>query len=190
MNKIFILSLSFVLSFTASAKDCLKVDKDQINLSWTAYKTPLKAGVNGALKDIQFSSKLQGSSIEEIVGKAKFKVLTHNKSVFTKNPARDAKISKFFFSTMKNEGTLEASVKSFNKKKLVLSLTMNGVTKDVPLSPEVKGMNFKAKGHIDVLDFLLSDSLKAINKACFALHEGKTWSDVAISIEAKFSKCQ
>ena len=67
---------------------------------------------------------------------------------------------------------------------------MNGKTLDIPLSYEYKNRKLSAKGVIDVFDFAMSDELAALNKACFALHEGKTWSDVAIGIDAEFTSCK
>ncbi|MCB4763942.1 MAG: YceI family protein, partial [Sulfurovum sp.] len=39
---------------------------------------------------------------------------------------------------------------------------------------------FKAQGNIDLLDFAAGQALASINKACYDLHKGKTWSDISI----------
>jgi hypothetical protein len=39
---------------------------------------------------------------------------------------------------------------------------------------------FSAKGTIDHMDFTAGNPLASINKSCFDLHKGKTWSDVSI----------
>ncbi len=40
--------------------------------------------------------------------------------------------------------------------------------------------HFQATGTIDLFDFAASDALASINKSCYDLHSGKTWSDVTI----------
>jgi len=62
---------------------------------------------------------------------------------------------------------------------------MNGVTKTVPLKYSFSNGIFDANGVIDILDFSASKALSSINKACFALHKGKTWSDVSIGFSTK-----
>jgi hypothetical protein len=39
-----------------------------------------------------------------------------------------------------------------------------------------------------VLEFALNDQFNALHKACKTLHEGKTWTDVEISVTADFTK--
>ena len=46
-----------------------------------------------------------------------------------------------------------------------------------------------AEGALDVMDYAMSKPLKALNKACYALHKGKTWSDVKLKLEMQLSPC-
>ena len=73
---------------------------------------------------------------------------------------------------------------------MILALTLNGQTKEVPLTYTFEGNKLEAQGAIDVFDFVLNDQLAEINKACYALHEGKTWNDVGIALSAQFSSCK
>ncbi len=158
----------------------------QTKVSWVAFKTPAKAGVKGSLPS--FSIKAKGkASIKDILRSATINIDTTK--VATGDKGRDGKIAKFFFSTMNGGKKIVAKVKKLTNKKMLLSITMNGVTKDVPMSYQIDGKKLKAKGFIDVLDFGLSDELAAINKACKALHEGKTWADVELHLESEFTDC-
>lgn len=61
---------------------------------------------------------------------------------------------------------------------------MNGVDKDVALEVKLDGNKVTGHGFIDILDFSAVSSLRSLNKACFAKHEGKTWSDAEVTITA------
>ena len=52
----------------------------------------------------------------------------------------------------------------------------------------VKDELLKASGTIDMFDFALNKAHASISKACYDLHAGKTWSDVAVSAEIKLEK--
>lgn len=184
-NLIFALALSF--SFTISAKECFTINTDDMAVNWTAYKTPAKDGVGGALKKFTIDYDKKAKSIKDIMKSAMISI--DGSSVFTNNKARDKKIVKHFFQNAANNGNLKALVKKYTSKRFVMDLTFNGITKSVPMKYEIKNNTMTARGHIDVLDFSASKSLKAINKACYALHEGKTWSDVALELVASFKPC-
>jgi len=47
----------------------------------------------------------------------------------------------------------------------------------------VEGDTFAAKGYIDLADFKALGALSSINKACYDLHQGKTWQDVAVAFK-------
>jgi hypothetical protein len=50
---------------------------------------------------------------------------------------------------------------------------------------------FHAQGTIDLFDFSANEALSRLNKSCYALHKGKTWSDVsmAFTTEIKATLC-
>lgn len=166
---------------------CYLVSNDDITVGWTAFKTPAKVGVKGVLPKVKYTGKNKLTSIESVIKAASITIDTN--SVATKNPARDKKISSYFFGNMKKGKMIKAKVKKMSKKSLDIELTANGETRVVPMSYKLKDGKLTAKGHLDVLDFAMGKSLAAINKACFALHEGKTWSDVELNLQVKFSKC-
>ena len=182
----FLIATLLTFSLSSYAQDCTYTIKSQdVKLKWTAFKTPLKKGVPGSFNKYGIKKQYSGKTLREALTSVKFSIDT--KSVNTKNEARDAKIAKFFFGNMAGD-KITGRLKSWSKKVLTVELTMNGITKDVPLEAEVEGNEFIAEGHIDVLDFSLAKSLAGINKACLELHQGKTWSDVELELKAKFLK--
>ena len=192
--KSIVFAISLLLSFPSFAKkekkekkDCTyNISEDYVQVKWEAFKTPLKVGVGGKLKNLKISSEKQGKAIIDIVRAAKMEIDT--KSVDTNDKGRDLKISKFFFSTMEGGEKITVETKDIDKDKITMAITMNGKTIDVPLRYNEHRGNFKAEGVIDVLDFAMNDELAALNKACSQKHEGKTWSDVNIEISARFRK--
>jgi len=180
--------ISFFLLQSISYAACLNTSSDQVKIKWTAFKTPSKLGVAGTFKKVSFSSKLEGNSIKSIVEKAVFSI--DASSVFTKHPARDVKIAKFFFSTMSGGSKIDGKVIKLVKKTAVVRFTMNNKSVEVPLNYKIVGNEFKAFGTMDILDFAMNSELAALNKACFAKHEGKTWNDVDLEMTAKFKKCK
>lgn len=176
----FILSMFLFSSISYGA--CFK----DASINWSAYKTPAKAAVGGTFKGVSIVSN-KGEDIKTILTGSKFEI--DASTVSTKDKGRDMKIAKFFFSTLEGGSKISGVVKKVTDKTITIAMTMNGETVDVPMSYDYKNMNLTAKGVIDVFDFAMNDELSALNKACLALHQGKTWSDVAISINANFKKC-
>ncbi|WP_127716841.1 YceI family protein [Halobacteriovorax sp. HLS] len=184
------MKLSLLLLFFTfpSLANCYQLDNKSVSIKWTSYKTAKKVGVSGTFKKVTFKTDKKQKSINSILKSAHFSIDTD--SVSTKDLGRDKKIAKFFFSTMTGGSKITGKTKELKKKSIVMTFNINGKSVDVPLSYSVKKNSLEAKGVIDVFDFSLNKQLAALNKACFAKHEGKTWNDVAIQINAKFNKCK
>lgn len=181
-----ILILIALITNIALAKDCTyKIAKEDFKVSWTAFKTPLKVGVGGAFTKLGTANE-SAKSFNELLTGIKFNIDT--KSTSTKNPDRDKKIVTFFFENMMGGTNISGTTESYAKKVLKIKFNMNKKSLTIPLKVTKTNNSFMAEGVIDVLDFGLNKSLAGINKACYELHEGKTWSDVGIKLEAKYTK--
>ncbi|BAF70262.1 YceI family protein [Nitratiruptor sp. SB155-2] len=165
MKKIVVTALSIASLF---ASEC-----SVQNLTWTAYKTPLKLGVTGSFDKIAFT---QGKQCLEGA-----KVTINKHSVNTKNPGRDRTLDQFFFSLLK--GDIVAKILKVHEKRLDVAITLNGITKTVPFTYTKDGNLIQAKGVIDIFDFQGNKALASIAKACFDKHQGKTWNDVTLTFE-------
>ena len=180
MKKILLLLLSASAIFASQCNYDLK----ELSVSWKAYKTPLKIGVGGTFDDVSIKTTDKSSTKTFLESST---IVINTASVDSKNSGRDAKLVKYFFNTqgVKN---IQVKVVSIKDKIITLAITMNGVTKDVPMKLDLEANEAEAKGYIDLADFKMIPSLKAINKSCYVLHKGKTWRDVEIDFAIKTKK--
>ena len=188
---IFAISVAVFALTPAVSAECVRGSEKGLRVSWTAFKTPAKVGVKGYLRGLKSKGPKKADSWQELVLGQTLNLASDATSVDSKNKPRDAKIAKFFFSKMK--GQIQAKVTKINetKKLMTLSVTMNGKTLDnVSMAFTREDDVLKASGHIDILDFAADKALASINKACAALHKGKTWSHVEIGFDAKFKSCK
>ncbi len=167
---------------------CTLTQKGPVTVNWKAYKTPAKLGVGGTFDTVKYSApKKAGINFKEILLGAT--VIIDEKSVNSKNKGRDAKLVSFFFDQMQGD-TIEAKIVDIlpqNREKgkpktgtLITQITMNGITRKIPLHYSYDQGILTAQGVIDLFDFSASKALHTINKACFDKHQGKTWNDVDI----------
>lgn len=177
-----------LLSFSVFAHhDCTySANSKNKTLSWTAYKTPKKAGVKGAFTKFEINST-KANSLNELLKSANFSVDTT--SIDTGDKARDAKIVQFFFKAMSSKSIIGKVLRIDNSKAKV-ELTMNGKSGTVEMTinyDEAKN-NVVLSGVVDVMNFSMESNLAALTKACMEKHEGKTWSDVNIEISSEITK--
>ena len=178
---------------------CVLTPKNSIVVDFKAYKTPLKVGVGGTFDKVLYKPKSpSGKNFREIfVGSS---VLIDTSRVNTHNKGRDYKLVKFFFDNLVSK-SIEAKIVDYKSNKrytgkpktgiFMVEITMNGVTKTIPMQYSYSKGKMEATGVIDIFDFSANRSLQAINKACYKLHQGKTWNDVLISFttEVEASLC-
>ena len=168
------------------AQECTWRVKD-VQVEWEAFKTPLKIGVEGSFGTVKLSA-MPDKSVDGLLEGAK--VVIETDSVDSKNRGRDAKLVKFFFQ-IQGVGTITAEIKSVRKELVDVEITMNGVTRVVPMKLERDDDKVEAEGVIDLADFDMLPSLESLNKACYDPHQGKTWQDVELSFELQLAeKCK
>ncbi len=175
------IALIFVALFVATTALPAQVfaPQGEMTLTWTAFKTPKKVGVKGTFDAIALSTPANAQTIESFLMATSVTIDTAK--VNSKHVERDAKLAHAFFGLMKP--TITAHVKAISAKTLTVAITMNGITREVPMSYSYDGKKVSAQGAIELADFDAMGALSSINNACFDLHEGKTWSDVTIAFE-------
>lgn len=177
--------LSFGANLSASEKSkCTFTPSSAIEVNWTGYKTPTKVGVGGTFDKVVYAPAAKSAKELQsiLVGST---VVIDTTSVNSKHEARDATLAEFFFGLL-NDKNINAKIVAIpSNKALNVEIEMNGVTNTVVMSYTFIDGIFEAKGSIDLLDFRANEALAGINKACYDLHEGKTWSDVGISFKTK-----
>ena len=197
LNKI-LLPMAFLFSLS-HAGGCLLTQSNDMNVSWKAYKTFAKLGVGGQFTSVKYTPNAkEGKNFKELLVGSSVEIdIT---KVNTKNPTRDKTLVDMFFKKLKGK-TIQGKVTAIypNKRekgkpytgKLDISITMNEKTLTIPMSYHYDKEHFNAKGVIDLFDFEAKPALKSINKSCYDLHKGKTWSDVSIEFNTiiKASLC-
>jgi polyisoprenoid-binding protein YceI len=180
---------SFTYATQPAATGCVLVQPANMNVSWKAYKTLGKLGVGGTFTAVKYTpAALEGKNFRELfVGS---KVSIDISKIDTGNPGRDETLVKDFFSVLKGK-TIEGEITDIKKTdkhvkgkprtgSIDVKITMNEKTLTIPMKYVYAEGKFDAVGTIDLLDFAASNALSSINKSCFDLHKGKTWSDVSI----------
>ncbi|WP_452227102.1 YceI family protein [Lacinutrix cladophorae] len=153
-------------------------------VKWTAFKTTDKVPVGGEFATLNFENK-SGATPEEALNNLNFSIPVS--SLFTKDDTRDAKLKASFFGAMLDTDLIKGIIKYSNGKYLA-SITMNGVTEDLPLEVSItEERRVAMKATMDLKKWNALSALETLNKVCFDLHKGadgvsKTWEDVNIEI--------
>ncbi|NJX14937.1 YceI family protein [Tamlana crocina] len=169
------------------------VKPEATSVKWTAYKTTDKVGVNGTFTTLNFDSK-SGNSAQEALNNLEFSIPIS--SLFTNDATntRDAKIKDAFFGSMINTELLKGKIEYSIGGACNASLTMNGVTHNIPLNIDIQEeRRITLTGTMNLKDWNALEALEALNKVCFDLHKGadgvsKTWEDVAIEVSTYLRK--
>ena len=164
----------FALLFLAASLSAYEVQNTTVK--FTAFKTYAKKGVSGIFDKVAIKSEKK-EDIKAFLENTT--AIINTSSVNSGNAGRDTKLVKYFFN-VQNVSNIKATLSNVSKNSLIAKITMHKKTLNIPMSYSVKGNTIEAKGVIDLADFAMLDSLHSITKACYALHQGKTWQDVNI----------
>lgn len=188
MKKI-LFSLLVLFSISHASTGCVLVQPSDMNVTWKAYKTLGKVGVGGQFTSVKYTpAALEGKNFKELfVGST---VSIDTTKITTGDSSRDEVLVKMFFQKLKTT-TIDAKITNIKKTDkhikgkprtgmMDVEITMNKQTLTIPMQYHYSEGRFDATGVIDLFDFAASDALASINKSCYDLHEGKTWSDVSI----------
>jgi polyisoprenoid-binding protein YceI len=158
------------------------IDSKATTINWTAYKTTDKVPVKGEFKEITLNQEKSATPIEAL-NAVKFSIPVA--SIFTKDTIRDGKLKKFFFGKMIDTKNITGSFALKGDNTGSLMLTMNGVTKELPITYTIKDELVTVEGTLDLNNWQAQAALSALDIACKDLHSGKdgipkTWSEVKI----------
>lgn len=167
-----VLSLGLISSLSA-----YELNGD-LGVKWTGFKTEKKAPVSGTFNKVKLSIK--SSNDLSIFLKSSIVTIVSD-SLESKNPARNLNMTSTLFSLATSK-VIKGNISDVNemKKSLILNVSMNEVTKTVPMMYEIADGKIVAKGTIDILDFDMKNSFMAFAKKCGAFHQNKSFSDVGI----------
>lgn len=171
-------------------KEVFVAKPEGTTVKWIAYKTTEKSPVKGGFTTLNFDPK-SGSSPSDALNDIVFSIPVS--SIFSNDEARDSKIKQFFFRTMLDTDVLKGVLK-YTDDKLVASITMNGVTRNLPLDVKITDQRrVSMTGKMLLKNWGALDALESLNKACFDLHKGpdgvsKTWDEVDLEITTILGK--
>lgn len=173
------------------------LDPASVQVVWTAFKTTQKIGVNGNFNALKVDAPAQGTgTLRQLLNALKAEIrLEGAASLSTGNPGRDQTLFDHFFKYLKGpiqiQGRIHGAKGNEEGGDLKLRLSLNGKSKSIPMTwSRTPEGGVIAKGALDVLDFGLKTAFDDLHKTCEALHTGpdgvsKTWSEVALQIQAK-----
>lgn len=162
-------------------------------IEFGAFKTTEKVEVKGQFESFDVLNTKVGSTGKEVFNEASF--IVYINSLETKDAGRNTRIKENFFNSLITPDSLSGKVLSIEDDSIKISLTMNGISKDVMLGYKEMDGNVELNGTINVLNWNASKGLSALNKACENLHKGadgisKTWADVNLYITSSLKeKC-
>lgn len=167
--------------------------EDSTKVHFTAYKTTDKVPVGGNFLKADISYEVSESP-KEIINGLEFSIPVS--SLFTNDATgtRDPKILEFFFGVMAETELINGKFTVKDDQNCVASLTMNGVTADLPMVYSIDGQQVNFEGTIDLKNWNALEALASLNKACEILHTGptdgisKTWEDVAVNASLLFEE--
>lgn len=170
-------------------------DNSSSKVGFTAYKFLSKTGVGGAFNELTVTGGEANEDAQKVIESLGFEIPIS--SIDTKDAGRDAKISKFFFGTIKTDKITGKVIKlDASKGEATLSITMNGVSKEVTGKYTLAEADFSFEAEINVDNWNAQSGITALNNECKVLHtdvangdkESKLWSDVTISFSTTLKK--
>lgn len=197
MKKIYVLPLVLLMaSFATSCKKNAKKEvasaektyiivADSTAINWTAFKTTAKVPVKGQFQEVTIENAKKDTTVLGALNGLKFKIPVS--SLFTKDTIRDGKLKKFFFGTMQNTLEIKGTIKMNNENTSTVELTMNGITRELPIAYIINDNRVTIVGNMELDDWQAKAALDALNVVCKDLHTGedgisKTWNDVKIEV--------
>ncbi|MBP7769869.1 MAG: YceI family protein [Aliarcobacter sp.] len=177
------LSLSILGLFLVSGLNAYEINGD-LGVKWTGFKTEKKVPVSGTFNEINLDIK-SSEKLDEFLKSAKVKI--NSLSLESKDEGRNISMISTLFS-LASAKEIKGAITQVNEseKTLLLDVTMNEITKAIPMTYEIVDGNIIAKGAIEILDFNLKGSFLEFAKVCAVHHENKSFSNVDIAFTIPF----
>lgn len=177
------------LESSKKGSSCIQLDtQENLKIRWTAFRTDRRLPATLEFSNFTREGKNRGENLADLLVGQHVMITANEEGIESDDPGRNFNVAEFFFKLMKNPYSIHGKILKVGDGIADLEVRMNGKTRVVPMKAVHQGETLSLKGHIDVLDYALHPSLKKITEMC-GVHEGKTWSDVEIVIEARTVPC-
>jgi len=162
------------------------INESSVQVNWVAYKFTEKTPVEGGFDEVKITGFQTLNSLDKLFNGLSFEIPVS--SLNSNNPERDEKIKKTFFGNLNETPVLKGYVVSVNGDELVLSLSMNGLTKEVVGKSTYANGVYTFTAKLDLNIFNAGGAVQALNKLCYDLHIGadgisKLWDEVEIRFQ-------
>ena len=171
-------------------------DATATKISWKSFKTMAKVAVGGTFNTFSVDNTGESSSETAVFANATFSIVTA--SVNSGNTERDPKLIKFFFNEMVSTDTITGGIVKISepvdgKGAAIISISMNGQTKEENAIYKLEGTTLTLSATINMAKWEASNAITALNNECKDLHTGddgvsKLWEEVDIEITTSLSK--
>jgi hypothetical protein len=164
------------------------IELENTVLNWTAYKTTDKIPVKGVFQEVKIINKVTSTSVIGVLDGLEFEIPVA--SIFSKDSIRDWKLKEYFFGVMKNTLKLTGKFHAKENGKGKISLTMNGLTNELPFTYEVQGDEIEVNATMNLDTWQAQFAIESLNVVCNDKHKAadgisKTWNEVAINAQIK-----
>ncbi|UJF24427.1 YceI family protein [Suttonella sp. R2A3] len=204
MKKMLAGSMALCTMGSALAAQCdFTPSPDQFAYGFTGYGFPDKSYVveNNTFSDFELASesgKLLGATINIKTASVDTSADPGNWDKSGEWPeatilVRNQNIATGLFGNFVDGESIKAEIAEIDGEKVVLAVTMNGVTQNIDMPYTVADGVFNAKGTLDLVDFDTAEAMEKFAAICSAAwHQGKTWTDVDIyfSVPVAESACE
>lgn len=181
--------LMVATSIAMAASCSYTPDEKGFKFSFTAYGAPDKSYVvtKNTFTKYQLASstgKLEGASIEIDSTSVDTSADLNNGEGGKWDPGipmiRNMNVVNGLFKSFASPGKIHAKIDKIEGDTLQLAITMNDVTKTLPMKITEKNGQLHAKGTLDIIkDFNGSKAFAKFERVCTqAFHKGKSWSDI------------
>ncbi|GMB92378.1 YceI family protein [Helicobacter bizzozeronii] len=161
------------------------LDTTKVSMSFTAFKTAKKVGVEGTFDHVLYRFNKDTSSVAHMLDKATATINVAQVNLHDETKTKNVKEA--FFDQFKDQSlkvTFRNVVAGENQGTLLASVRMNGKSVKVPMSYTIKDKELVATGVLDIMEFGLKEAFHKLAAACSAQHEKLTWSQVQITFKA------
>lgn len=164
-------------------------DESSTVLTWTAFKTSEKVGVDGTFNEITFNANESDDMYGVFTG-GTFEIPIN--SLNTQDPLRDTKVKNSFFGNFGTE-MITGTINSMNSTEASVDITMNGKTVTYDGTVAVDGETVTMIIVMDILNFEGQVAMDSLGVVCAEKHTGdgeenKLWSDVGITAKTTLKK--
>lgn len=170
-----------------------EIEKDSVQILWTAFKFTERVSVKGHFDSIQVESDSE-LEFENLLKSTKIQF--NIKNIQSNFIDRDSHIRQFFVPGIAQAGVVKGEVQNVEGNQALITLYINNISRVIPFDISVQKNILQLRGTLNLEDFQLQSQIKNLSTATMPMHTGsdgipKMWPDLEIQIQTPiYSYCQ